>query len=158
MTGEQDWAPFPAAANAASAEHLKPSPWPALTSQQLNLADGKRAQSGEKSVPHDFLPLSSARPSSALNPNPTPTHTHNLSYRNTAVLPLPPTATPPLHYYTSPPNTLTPSHHSVAHVISEACLASPSHPTNSSSIFCPPPPKKKSAFQHDKPHGISQVL
>lgn len=56
------------AANAAGAEHFRPSSWPAVTSQQLNLADGKRAQPGVKSVPDDFLLLRSLF--SALTPLP----------------------------------------------------------------------------------------
>ncbi|KAI9525638.1 hypothetical protein NQZ68_006187 [Dissostichus eleginoides] len=42
--------------------------FPALTSQQLNLGDGERVQSGETSVPDDFLLLRSF--SSALTPPP----------------------------------------------------------------------------------------
>ncbi|MED6241535.1 hypothetical protein ATANTOWER_018516 [Ataeniobius toweri] len=117
--------------NTVAAEHLEPSSCPALTSRQLNLADGKRAQSGEKSVPDDFLLLCSPLLGADTPSPPQP------SSKCASVLRFPPFAAPPhlppplalLHTPISP-DTQTPSHHSVAHVISGACLASPSHLTS----------------------------
>lgn len=114
------------AANTAAAEHFKPSSRLSLNSQQLNLGDGKRAQSGEKSVPDDFLLFCSF--SSAL----TPLFPH-LSYRPNApmsslCLPLPAPHLPSQHSYSRAlptPETKRPGNHSVAQVISGACLASP---------------------------------
>lgn len=78
------------AANTAAAEHFKPSSRPSLHSQQLNLGDGKRAQSGEKSVPDDFLLFLLV-----LLCTDTPLPPSQLSSKCAYVLPLPPAACPP---------------------------------------------------------------
>lgn len=136
---------------AAKRPHRRaPSSCPALTSRQFNLADGKRAQSGEKSVPDDFLLLCS--PLLSADTPPHPSHRPNVLLSSLS-LPLLPPALPPsasLRPLLSP-DTQTPSHHSVAHVISGACLASPSHLTSHPPLFCflaslhpnaPPPPHR----------------
>lgn len=127
------------AANTAAAEHFKPSPWPSLNSQQLNLGDGKRAQSGEKSVPDDFLlfcafssaptPLLPSSPISAI------VQKHLCPPFASCCFP------PPQHpYYPPPPlptpETKRPGNHSVPQVISGACLASPPpNPTHHPPFF-----------------------
>lgn len=78
------------ATNTAAAEHFKPSSRPSLNSQQLNLGDGKRAQSGEKSVPDDFLLFLLV-----LLCTDTPLPPSQLSSKCAYVLPLPPAACPP---------------------------------------------------------------
>lgn len=114
------------ATNTAAAEHFKPSSRPSLNSQQLNLGDGKRAQSGEKSVPDDFLLFLLV-----LLCTDTPLPPSQLSSKCAYVLPLPPAACPhppPQHSYSRAlptPETKRPGNHSVAQVISGACLASP---------------------------------
>lgn len=86
------------AANAAAAYFRLPS-WPALTSLELNLGDGKRAQSREKSVPDDFLRLCSF--SSEVTPLPT-----SVTTQMCTVLPFPPTDVPPSHNYSLKPKDL----------------------------------------------------
>lgn len=153
MTSEGDLVPRRhIATNTATAEHLKSSSRLSLTSQQLNLGDGKRAQSGEKSVPDDFLLLCSF--SSALTPFPS-------SAQISFCPPFPSYCPPASHNYSHPyptPATQRPSNHSVAHAISGACLASPPYPPSSLLLLPLVPPPPPSAFQHDKPHGISLVL
>lgn len=79
------------AANTAAAEHFTSSSRLALTSQRLNLGDGKRVQSGEKSVPDDFLLLCSF--SSGVTPLPTSATAPKCA----SVLPVPPPHKPPSH-------------------------------------------------------------
>ena len=133
------------AANAATTEHFKSSSWLALTSQRLNLGDGKRAQSGEKSVPDDFLLLCSFP--SALTPLPT-----SATAPKCASAP-PPHITQSLKLSQEPVSLHPPPNPAILPSLAPL-FPSPPLPPHTTPSPCAPP----SAFQHDKPHGISLVL
>lgn len=141
----------------------------APTHQQLNLGDGNRAQSGEKSVPDDFLllyPLSLAcslarrrPPHLSEHPNarqcspppPHPSSPHNSS-------------APSISLPRSLPGTQRPrqslsswSYLRRLSLSSSPPLIPPSSPSRRPYLPAAPP-HPASAFQHDKPHGISLVL
>lgn len=152
------------AANTAAAEHFKPSSRPSLHSQQLNLGDGKRAQSGEKSVPDDFLLFLLV-----LLCTDTPLPPSQLSSKCAYVLPLPPAACPPptsaaflFPRPTYPRNQKTRQSFSrSSYLRSLSRFASPLQPPHPPFFYFPAslhPCAPPSAFQHDKPHGISLVL
>lgn len=152
------------ATNTAAAEHFKPSSRPSLNSQQLNLGDGKRAQSGEKSVPDDFLLFLLV-----LLCTDTPLPPSQLSSKCAYVLPLPPAACPPptsaaflFPRPTYPRNQKTRQSFSCSSYLRSLSRFASPPPTSPSSLLllpCIPPPLcPPSAFQHDKPHGISLVL
>lgn len=142
------------ATTAAAGYHFKSPSRPPLTSLELNLGDGKRAHSREKSVPHDFLLLCSF--SSAVTPLPT-----SLTTQMCTVLPFPPTDVPPSHNY-SHPLPLKPKDPAIAQLLKlsqePVSLHLPTHHSPFSCFPLPPCAPSPSAFQHDKPHGISLVL